>query len=108
MVLSKTIGISFSFNSAVFKPFEYILLYLSVKKSNSILAAAISGCVYLILHYGEFISGGFLSFFINATNPQPAPPKYELVASDDSTAYLLNKETGDVWGLKRTGSLGKF
>ena len=52
MVLSKTIGISFSFNSAVYKPFEYILLYLSVKKSNSILAAAISGCVYLILHYG--------------------------------------------------------
>ena len=51
---------------------------------------------------------GAVSLFINATNPQPAPPKYELVASDDSTAYLLNKETGDVWGLKRTGSLGKF
>ena len=51
---------------------------------------------------------GAVSLFINATNPQPAPPKYDLVASDDSTAYLLNKETGDVWGLKRTGSLGQF
>jgi len=31
--------------------------------SNPIIAALSSGSVILILHYGEFISGGFLLFF---------------------------------------------
>jgi hypothetical protein len=42
---------------------------------------------------------GAVSLFINATSPQPAPPKYDIVASTGE-AYLFNKQTGEVWGLR--------
>lgn len=50
---------------------------------------------------------GVVSLFINATNPQSALPKYDMVTSDDGTAFMYNKQTGDVWGLKRT-EMGAF
>ena len=43
---------------------------------------------------------GVISLFINATSPQPAPPKYDLVTGKDE-AYLYDKQTGEVWGLRR-------
>ena len=50
---------------------------------------------------------GAVSLFINATNSQLTPPKYDMVATDDMTAFIYNKQTGEVWGLKRT-EMGKF
>mgnify|MGYP001235885741 CR=1 FL=1 len=43
---------------------------------------------------------GVVSLFINATNPQPAPPKFE-IATTSNDAYLYDKETGEVWAMKR-------
>ena len=44
---------------------------------------------------------GAVSLFINATSPQPAPPKYDMVTTDGMTAFMYNKQTGEVWGLKK-------
>ena len=50
---------------------------------------------------------GAVSLFINATSPQPAPPKYDMVTTDGMTAFMYNKQTGEVWGLKRQ-TMGDF
>ena len=50
---------------------------------------------------------GVVSLFINATNSQPAPPKFEMATSAND-AYLYDKETGEVWGFKRREMGGGF
>ena len=59
-----------------------------------------------IILYSLAIAGA-MSLFINATSLQPTLPKYEVVTTDNMTAFMYNRETGEVWGLKRT-EMGGF
>ena len=50
----------------------------------------------------SFAAIGVCALFIATTNVQPTTPKYEVVAAGaNGSAYLYNKETGEVWGMRR-------